>query len=114
MINSESVCCGFCHRQTRNARFAVGSGENRFSQCLTALAGALVENLVQNACEKFSHGRVRISGINAATGLEAPVVFVVGIADLIPAESNYRLNDEARVELIRDNTRRIHTKYTAE
>jgi len=88
------------------------AGENRFSQCLSALAAALGESLVQDAREKSAQGRVRVSGINAATGLEAPVVFVIGIADLISAESDYRLKDEARAELIRDNTRRIYMAVT--
>lgn len=88
------------------------AGENRFSQCLTILAGVLGESLVQDAREKSSHGRVRVCGVNAATGLEAPVVFIVGIADLIAAESDYRLKDEARVELVRDNTRRIYMAVT--
>jgi superfamily I DNA/RNA helicase len=88
------------------------AGENRFPQCLAALTGVLGENLVEDAREESSHGRVRLCGINAATGLEAPVVFLVGIADLIAAESDYRLKEEARAELIRDNTRRIYMAAT--
>lgn len=88
------------------------AGENSFTQCLTALSRALGPRLVQDAREKSEQGLVRVCGINAATGLEAPVVFVVGLADLISAESDYRLKDEARAELVRDNTRRIYMAFT--
>lgn len=88
------------------------AGENRFSQCLAALSDVLGESLVEDAREKSAQGRVRLCGINAATGLEAPVVFVVGIAGLISAEADYGLKDEARAELIRDNTRRIYMAIT--
>jgi hypothetical protein len=88
------------------------AGENRFCQCLAVLTDALGKNLVEDAREKSSQGSVRICGINAATGLEAPVVFLLGVADIIAAESDYRLKEEARVELIRDNTRRIYMAVT--
>jgi ATP-dependent exoDNAse (exonuclease V) beta subunit len=40
------------------------------------------------------------------------VVFVMGISDLIAAEADYRLKEDARAELIRDNARRIYMAFT--
>jgi superfamily I DNA/RNA helicase len=88
------------------------SGEQRASQGLEFLQAFLGENLVADARNSITRGQIRVCSINAATGLEAAVVFLVGIADLLAAEEDYHLKDEARAERLRDNTRKLYMAFT--
>jgi hypothetical protein len=90
----------------------VVAGEKRFSVVVDSLRAVLGVDQVADAREKSEENRVRVSGINAATGLEAPLVFVVGAADLLAAEANFQLKEAVRMELIRDNTRRLYMAFT--
>ena len=56
--------------------------------------------------------QIRVCSLNAATGLESPVVFLMGIHDLYQIEQSIRLSDEERFELIRDNTRKLYMACT--
>lgn len=58
------------------------------------------------------HNQVRVCSLNAATGLESPIVFLMGIHDLYEMEQSIRLSDEERAELIRDNTRKLYMACT--
>lgn len=97
---------------TPGAILVIVAGENRLTQTLDILRTELGEHLVKNAREDSANDYVRVCGINAATGLEAPLVFVLGTAELIDAERNYQLREEAKAELIRDNTRRLYMAFT--
>jgi superfamily I DNA/RNA helicase len=88
------------------------SGEQRAFQGLEFLQSQLGENSLADARHGLSRGKIRVCSINAATGLEAAVVFLVGIADLIAAEEDYHLKDEARAERLRDNTRKLYMAFT--
>jgi hypothetical protein len=55
---------------------------------------------------------LRICTLNAATGLESPIVFVMGTHRLYEAEQSVRLSAEERAELIRDNTRKLYMAFT--
>ncbi len=55
---------------------------------------------------------LRVCTMNAATGLESPIVFVMGVHRLYEAEQNPLLSDEERAALIRDNTRRLYMALT--
>lgn len=57
-------------------------------------------------------GKVRVSSLNAATGLESAVVFLCGLDALIEREKDLHLDADQRSELIRDNTRRIYMGMT--
>ncbi len=48
----------------------------------------------------------------AATGIESPIVFLMGAHELYEQEQSIRLSDEERVELIRDNTRKLYMAIT--
>lgn len=55
---------------------------------------------------------VRVCTLNAATGLESPIVFLAGVQALFEQEQSLRLSDEERAELIRDNTRKLYMALT--
>lgn len=56
--------------------------------------------------------QMRVCSLNAATGLESPIVFLMGVHDLYEQEESVRLSDEERLELIRDNTRKLYMACT--
>lgn len=55
---------------------------------------------------------IRVCTLNAATGLESPVVFVMGTHRMCEAEQSVRLSADERAELIRDNTRKLYMAFT--
>jgi superfamily I DNA/RNA helicase len=79
---------------------------------LQALARELGEGSVVDAKEAGQTNAIRVCGLDAATGLEAPIVFVVGAAELLEAEDDLQLSREQRGELRRDNTRRLYMAFT--
>ncbi|MCC6606079.1 MAG: DEAD/DEAH box helicase [Anaerolineae bacterium] len=56
--------------------------------------------------------QIRVCSLNAATGLESPIVFLMGIHDLYEMEQSIRLAEEERAELVRDNTRKLYMAIT--
>jgi hypothetical protein len=59
-----------------------------------------------------SSGRIRVCSLHAATGLEAPIVFLMGVRALYEQEQSVRLSEGERAELIRDNTRKLYMACT--
>jgi superfamily I DNA/RNA helicase len=55
---------------------------------------------------------VRVCALDAATGLESPIVFLVGTHRLHEAEASARLSDDERSERVRDTTRRMYMAMT--
>jgi superfamily I DNA/RNA helicase len=55
---------------------------------------------------------IRVCTVNAATGLESPIVFLMGTHRLYESEQSVRLNADERAELIRDNTRKLYMAFT--
>jgi superfamily I DNA/RNA helicase len=55
---------------------------------------------------------IRVCTLNAATGLESPIVFVMGTHALCEAEQSVRLSADERAELIRENTRKLYMAFT--
>ncbi|HRE28301.1 MAG TPA: hypothetical protein PK954_16790, partial [Anaerolineales bacterium] len=55
---------------------------------------------------------VRVCTLNTATGLESPIVFLVGVHALFEQEQSVRLSDDERHDLIRDNTRKLYMALT--
>jgi len=51
---------------------------------------------------------VRVTTINAGTGLESPLVFLAGLNQLFEEEQSLRLSDEEREQMTIDNTRKIY------
>lgn len=63
---------------------------------------------------KVSHpgNYVRVTTINAGTGLEAAIVFLSGLNQLFEEEDSLRLSEDDRAELILNNTRKIYMAAT--
>ncbi len=55
---------------------------------------------------------IRVVSLNAATGLESPIVFLCGIDALLEKEDALGLAPDEKSELVRDNTRRIYMGMT--
>ena len=55
---------------------------------------------------------IRLCLLNGATGLESPIVFVLGLHRLLETEQSLRLTNEERCALIRDNTRKLYMAMT--
>jgi hypothetical protein len=77
------------------------------------LRGALGEDLVVDPGQAAdSSGRIRVCSLQAATGLEAPIVFLMGVHAMYEEEQSVRLSEGERAELIRDNTRKLYMACT--
>jgi superfamily I DNA/RNA helicase len=55
---------------------------------------------------------IRVTTINAGTGLEGPIVIVAGIHELFEKEGSLRLSEDERAELVRENTRKLYMAFT--
>jgi superfamily I DNA/RNA helicase len=55
---------------------------------------------------------VRVTTLQAGTGLEAPIVILVGLHQLFEEEQSLRLSDEERESVILENTRKIYMAAT--
>ena len=55
---------------------------------------------------------VRVCSLDASTGLESPIVFLLGIHKLYEKEQSAYLTEEERAELIRTNTRKLYMAIT--
>lgn len=53
-----------------------------------------------------------VTTLNAATGLEAPVVMLLGMSHLLESEDDARLSEEERSDLRRDHTRMLYMGFT--
>ncbi|WP_269522415.1 UvrD-helicase domain-containing protein [Coraliomargarita parva] len=69
-------------------------------------------DLAVNAKNKGHSGKVRVCSMNAATGLEAPLVFVLGLDRIFEEESALQNDPEDTPERIHRNTRKIYMVLT--
>jgi hypothetical protein len=76
------------------------------------LAHAIGANRVVDARKTTQRGSVRVCSIDGATGLEAPIVFLLGAAELLEKEDDLQSSADQRAELRRDNTRRLYMGFT--
>jgi superfamily I DNA/RNA helicase len=81
-----------------------------FIQTLDRIAGQPIGRDLKE--HSYSLAGVRVSSLNAATGLESPIVFLCGVDGLLEKEDALGLASDERSELIRDNTRRIYMGMT--
>lgn len=62
--------------------------------------------------EQSGDGLIRVCQLDSATGLESPIVFLMGTHRLIEAEGSIRIAEEERIERARDTTRRLYMAMT--
>lgn len=86
-----------------------GWGVNHLIQ---AIDDRLGKNAALNPKDNYPGDYVRVTTINAGAGLESPIVFLVGLRLLFEQEQSFRLSDEEREGLIRDNTRKLYMAAT--
>lgn len=79
-------------------------------QFINARLGAAMATSVRD--DLAPHDSIGVAHLMAATGLERPIVFLLGTDDLIAAESNPLLSDEERAELRQHHTRLIYVGIT--
>ncbi|MFZ4681395.1 MAG: hypothetical protein ACOYMS_02735 [Terrimicrobiaceae bacterium] len=84
----------------------------RKNEVLKVLTEGLGETRVTDGREANHLGKIRVSALDAATGLESPIVFVHGAAALLEAEDDLQLTPDQHEELVRDNTRRLYMAFT--
>jgi len=69
-------------------------------------------HLAAHANDAQSHERIRVASINAATGLEAPVVFLLGLDRIFEAENDLQADPTDTTEQTLRNTRKIYMVLT--
>jgi len=79
---------------------------------ITRLNEALGPESAHDPKEAAGGLAIRVCTLNATTGLESPIVFLVGLRSLYEEEQSLRVSDEERVDLIRDNTRKVYMAIT--
>lgn len=90
------------------------NGAEALRQRLAATLGAdaVGDPAKMSAGEVGQASRLRVCHLNAVTGLEAPLVFVVGLHTLFEAMHSLRLSADERAELVRDHARRVYMAAT--
>ncbi|WP_309386036.1 UvrD-helicase domain-containing protein [Cerasicoccus frondis] len=69
-------------------------------------------NKVVSAAEAKNRDQLRVSTINACTGIESPIVVIIGLDRLFEQEMALGLDDTDREELVRKNTKRVFVAVT--
>lgn len=85
-------------------------GRNRLIGRLKQMFGE--DSVVDPGQADDCRNQIRVCTLNAATGIESPIVFIAGVNALYEAEQSVRLSEEERAELIRDNTRKLYMACT--
>ncbi|MCC5845924.1 MAG: DEAD/DEAH box helicase [Verrucomicrobia bacterium] len=81
--------------------------------CLARLQRHFGENAAMDPRQPgLEPNAIRVLSLDAATGLESRVVFLLGAHELYEQEQAYRISDEERSDRIRQNTKRLYTAIT--
>jgi len=82
------------------------------SSIIARLNQAFGKDTAVDPAQTDPNNQIRVCSLNAATGLESPIVFLLGVHTLYEREQSIRLSDEERLALIRDNTRKLYMACT--
>lgn len=82
------------------------------SDLIQAIDKRLGKNSALDPKNTYPGNYVRVTTLNAGTGLESPIVFLAGLRQLFEEEQSLRLSDEEREGMIRDNTRKLYMAAT--
>ncbi len=85
---------------------------NGCEQIVTALRKRIGPEAAHDPKDHPPGDFVRVTTLNAGTGLESPIVFLAGLRQLFEREQSIRISDEEREQLIRENTRKIYMAFT--
>ena len=111
-------------RVTNEIAALVGEGKPRRDILVLHANARGCEQIISAIDKKLSRGAaldpkdshpgnyVRVTTINAGTGLEAPMVFLMGLQQLFEQENSLRLSQDDRVERVLNNTRKIYMAAT--
>jgi hypothetical protein len=98
-----------CPRRDLLLLHANGGGVRDLIQAITRRVG---KHSAIDPKETYPGNYVRVTTLNAGTGLESPIVFLVGLHKLFEEEQSLRLSDDEREEMIRDHTRKVYMAAT--
>lgn len=79
---------------------------------ITALNQQLGEGAARDPKDEAPGEFIRVTTLNAGTGLESPVVFIAGIHELFEKEDSLRLTEDERAELVQEHTRKLYMAFT--
>ncbi len=79
---------------------------------ITRLNNVFGSHIAVDPSQQNPKNQIRVCSLNAATGLESPIVFLLGIHALYEMENSVRMSEEERMELVRDNTRKLYMAIT--
>jgi superfamily I DNA/RNA helicase len=79
---------------------------------LTRLRSAFGETAAMDPKEQRHGNHIRVCTLNAATGLESPIVFLLGAHTLLEETQSLRLTEEERQDVVRDHARRLYMAMT--
>ena len=90
----------------------IHSSRDEVDGLLKRLQQEFGESQVVDPRDESGRGQLRVCPLNGATGLESPIVFLLGVHDLYEMENSIRLSDEERAEMVRENTRKLYMAIT--
>ena len=90
----------------------IHASREKVKPILKRLNGAFGAGTAVDPGQTNPHNQIRVCSLNAATGLESPIVFLMGAHELYEREQSIRLSEEEQAELIRDNTRKLYMAIT--
>lgn len=90
----------------------IHASREEISHIITRLNAVFGGHTAVDPGQDEPQGQIRVCSLNAVTGLESPIVFLLGIHDLYEKEQSIRLSEEERADLIRDNTRKLYMAIT--
>lgn len=84
-------------------------GEDALREALNKRLG---ENASRDPKDSLPGDFVRVTTMNAGTGLESPIVFVAGIHEMFEEEGSLHLGKDERAALVQSNTRKLYMAFT--
>jgi superfamily I DNA/RNA helicase len=79
---------------------------------IDAICKRLGEKVAADPKNELPGDYVRVTTINAGTGLESPIVFLVGLNTMFEKEQSLRFSDDEREKIKLENTRKIYMAAT--
>ena len=91
---------------------ALHAGWQGAQQLVRALERRLGRGAAGDPKQLYPGNYVRVTTLNAGTGLESPIVFLLGLHALFEQENSLRLSDAEREQLVLKTTRKVYLAIT--